>query len=100
MGPKLQSFKSRLAFILLSVLPSPAAFGGQVGNGGKGVICRDQTGAILSAQLLDFYEQRSFGEELKIPAIGDSFAIADALLQRLTPYDPLRANQYRTTLGK
>jgi hypothetical protein len=45
------------------------AFGDQVGNGGKGVVCSDDRGVITQVELLDFYEaQVLYGLEASFPA--------------------------------
>ncbi len=53
---------SILPAVLVSIVsiaaPSAAIAAGGVGNGGIGVICRDSSGEIKSAELLDLYEAR------------------------------------------
>lgn len=49
------------------------------GGGGKGVVCRDQSGKISSAELLDLYEGRvQFG--FNIPSSPDSVDFEDLIL--------------------
>jgi hypothetical protein len=74
-----------------------------IGNGGDVVVCRDQTGAIQSFELLDYYEGRElynlpsidFGDETRDPA-----AIAGDILNRLAQIDSYKAKQWQMRLGK
>ena len=73
-----------------------AAGGGAVaGNGGKGVVCRDQSNRISSIRVLDFYEAdiRGIKIELGDPAISIQDKISLAL-SRLNAIDSKRAQRY------
>jgi hypothetical protein len=47
--------------MIISGLHSPASLAGEgsVGNGGNAVVCKDSSGKITSAELLDYYEART-----------------------------------------
>ncbi len=72
-----------------------AAFGDQVGNGGKLVVCRDADDQIVSTQLLDFYESEIL-YHLSPDLTGDTFlGMARNALDRLLSHDLLRAQSYQ-----
>lgn len=63
--------KNRLAGIITGVLLTVTchAQGGMNGGGGRAVVCRDSSGKITSAELLDLYEAREvFGYVLRVSA--------------------------------
>ena len=85
--------------VLLSAFVSfqAQATGRTVGNGGDVVVCEDQTGAIKSIELLDFYEGRilkginaDFGSQAR--TVEEKVAVALARLERVSP---ARAKLYR-----
>ena len=55
-------FRLKMVFfgIAFSMTPAAMATGGISEGGGKSVVCRNQSGAVTKAQLLDLYEGRSF----------------------------------------
>ncbi len=49
----------RLLIFTLSIIFSIGAFAGEKGNGGYSIVCRDQSGKIISAELLDIFEGKT-----------------------------------------
>jgi hypothetical protein len=73
--------------------------GDQVGNGGKSVVCRDQTGSIESIEILDFYEGRElYGRVPRFQSPNPKEAIPAALLP-LKELDPDRYGRYQNYLS-
>jgi hypothetical protein len=58
-------------------------YGAISGGGGKGTVCRDHTGAILSAKLLDLWEAETLYAEKPLPSTGSLQADLDAAIARL-----------------
>jgi hypothetical protein len=86
---------------LLLVSPAFAAGGQEVGNGGNAVVCRDEGGAITSAELLDFYEARTLRgiqRDLGPPglSVDEKFGI---VLKRLGRLSPERVSLYTLAHG-
>ncbi len=80
------------------VLPSNSnAMGGdQRGNGGGGVVCRNDRGNITSVTTLDIYEADFRGMNLDFgPPSESPLEIVNHLLNRLATIDPLAAVNYR-----
>lgn len=80
-------------FLLLLSINSHAAK--EVGNGGDAVVCRDSTGAIQKAELLDYYEARTL--RALVPKFLDTADYAGSLkllLERLARQEPQRAAAY------
>lgn len=61
MNRKNRSISRKVAILagISSILSLPVFAGGETGNGGVGVVCRNNAGKILSAELLDIFEGRS-----------------------------------------
>lgn len=90
-------------FLVMNLFSETVSFGfseqggHSVGNGGKGVICRDSEGRILSIELLDFYEARvvrGIQRDLGAPSLSVSEKIRVAL-ERLARLSPQRAREYQ-----
>lgn len=74
------------------------AFGNQVGNGGKGVVCGDGAGNITRVEVLDFYEGRIlYGLEPVFPD-GTFVEKAKAAASRFAVHDSARAWRYTSEI--
>lgn len=71
-------------------------FGNQVGNGGKGVVCRDKQNQIKSVQLLDFYEASVLGRGMPRYSGKDYSEMATNAIDRLKTIDPQKFILYRS----
>lgn len=85
-----------LAFVALT-RTAPAHAANERGNGGGAVVCRDGSGIINRAELLDYYEARSI-RGLTLDLGGDELSLeqkVEHVLRRLERLDPERAGIYR-----
>lgn len=91
--------KTSVLALMISIFTqsAPSFGGGEKGNGGDAVVCRNTDKAILTAESLDRYEARELREiEPSFPAgITDVNGYVTAITQRLQPYSPLRREEYQ-----
>jgi hypothetical protein len=75
--------------------------GGLSEGGGKSVVCRNQSGAIESADTLDLFESNQLrGIEFDKTMLGtDEWATVQNVLKRLESWDKFRANLYKLQLA-
>jgi hypothetical protein len=71
----------------------------QIGNGGKGVICRDGNDKVLSAEILDFYEGRVLYGRIPQPVADDVSSVLQRWLEPLWTYDAPRYQRYSKQLA-
>lgn len=95
--------RSIALLVLFIVVPlTRAAAENLRGNGGDAVVCYNDAGAIVSAELLDFFEARTATRSTL--ALGPDVLTASArvayVLQRLERLDPMRATSYRLTAAE
>jgi hypothetical protein len=93
--------KLYLAFFLLLLMNSIANAGGEVGNGGEVVACRDSKGALKSAELLDSFEGRVL-HEMSVDLGASPLSVDQKLqiyFQRIGAKNPTRADLYRKWAG-
>lgn len=68
-------------FLFLALLTSLSVWAGnEKGNGGDAIVCRNQAGEITSAELLDYFEGRSFR---RIPHVFDGYISHEQYLKNL-----------------
>ncbi len=70
--------------------------GGEVGNGGGGIVCRDTTGNVTSVKALDVYEAEFRDMELDFGPDAEPLQIVDYVLGRLARIDPKASEVYKT----
>lgn len=70
------------------VLASPSGGGSEAGNGGSGIVCRNEAGGVKSVELLDFYEGRQiYGHVLELgPKSLDPYEKVALFLNRLKEF--------------
>lgn len=75
-----------LPFIFFFTL---TCFANERGNGGGSIVCRDETGKITSAEIIDYYEMKEIlGEEYVYEATLSHTQYIRTLSQKLMSYDP------------
>lgn len=94
--------KSILLAVMMTITASTlAASGTTVGNGGNSIVCKDITGKIASVEILDFFEVRANGLELKLnEQLPDYKNILNENLDRWQNIAPLRVKQYKKWLSE
>ena len=93
----------RNVLILLAAvfLTHQALAGHAEGNGGGGVVCRDNRGDVISVRLLDFYESEIIRPQVKIDVSGKTTdEIMAFVISRLRKTDKERADLYQQRANK
>lgn len=87
----------RWVVVGFSLLASSVALAGhEQGNGGNAVVCRDASGKIISAELLDFYEARTL-RQIQLDLGPSGLDYMHRVLAKLRPLErvaPVRAALY------
>lgn len=95
-----QTFKTILLAFLAVLLSKNAVAVQGVGNGGNVIVCRDSSSEIYSVELLDYFELRQRGGQLKLnPSLGAYPAILKDLFERWKSVAPRRMAQYEHWLS-
>lgn len=87
----------KLVVLALLLMSSVNAHADRVGNGGDGVVCRNDQGKITSIELLDFYEAqtlRGINHDLDKPSLSIDEKV-DVALSRLSRFSSSRAKKYK-----
>lgn len=96
--------KSILLIVIMTMAASASAFaasGTTVGNGGNSIVCKNTSGNITSVEILDFFEARTNGLELKLnDRLPNYKSILIENFNRWQSIAPKRIEQYKKWLSE
>jgi hypothetical protein len=84
-----------LSIVFATLLFSKLSLANERGNGGDAVVCRDNNGSIIKAELLDYYEGRALRKIPNVLADSADPEFIRELTERLTTYEPMVFKKYK-----